>query len=92
MYFQLEKSDYETIAERIFDSPHDNGTVYLEFGQEEIVIKYEKDIQFDIWHSGPTRDVLTCDLIIHNISHSYFDVEYDEDALCDEFYNIVYKT
>ena len=92
MYIQLEKSDCEIIAERIFNELHDRGTVHLEFGEEEISIKYEKDVRYS-GHYNPdgTQDVQTCDLDILCIEHVYFNVEYNEDDIVEAFYDVVHK-
>ena len=92
MFIQLEKDDCEIIAERIFNEFHDRGTVYLDFGDDEISIKYEKDVLYSgFYNSDGTQDVLNCDLDIVSVEHAYFDVEYDENDIVEAFYDVVHK-
>lgn len=92
MYIQLEKEDCELIAEKIFNELHDRGTVYLDFGEEEISVKYEKDVRYSgYYNSDGTQDVTTCDLDILCVEHTYFDVEYNENDIIDSFYDVVHK-
>lgn len=91
MFIQLEKDDCEIIAERIFNNSHDKGTVYIEFGEDEIAIKYEKDVLYSgFYNPDGTKDVLNCDLDIVSIEHAYLDVEYNESDIIDAFYEVVH--
>lgn len=92
MFIQLEKDDCEIIAERIFNNSHDKGTVYIEFGEDEISIKYEKDVIYSgFCNPDGTRDALNCDLDIISVEHAYFDIEYDENDIVEAFYDVVHR-